>query len=109
MSKQTMTARVEFVFQINEKQLRNAITSLLSEKTKSSVPRRKETFPDIDPGSALKEARIRKGLSQKEVAEQVGVSQVYISQMETQKRVIGEEIARQLGKALNVDHRIFLL
>ena len=37
-----------------------------------------------------------------------GIPQGHISEMENGKRPIGKEIAQKLGKALNVDYRVFL-
>jgi transcriptional regulator with XRE-family HTH domain len=47
-------------------------------------------------------------MSQKELADQIGVKQVHISQMENEKRPIGKAMAKRLAKVLNVDYRIFL-
>jgi ribosome-binding protein aMBF1 (putative translation factor) len=55
------------------------------------------------PAIALRGARYREGLSQKELARRTGITQDNISKMENGKRVIGEKVAKKLAKALNID------
>ena len=59
-------------------------------------------------GIALRGARYREGLSQKQLASQCGISQDNLSRMERGKRVIGEKVARKLAKALHINHRLLL-
>lgn len=56
------------------------------------------------PGLALRGARFREGLSQKELAKLSGVSQENISKMENGQRPIGEKVAKKLAKALKIDY-----
>ncbi len=105
-------AYVEFVFHINASQLdrlRNTIIPLFPKKAEpsSSVPW-KDVFPGFNPGLALRGARKREGLTQKELAGRAGVSQIHISKMENRKRPIGKEMAKHLAGILNVNYRIFL-
>jgi ribosome-binding protein aMBF1 (putative translation factor) len=71
-----------------------------------------EAFPEyaINPlGSALRGARAREGMTQRELAARTGIPQRHISEMESGKRTIGKERARKLAEALNVsDYRVFL-
>ena len=53
-------------------------------------------------GLALRGARYREGLSQKELAKQTGISQENISKMENGQRPIGEKVAKKLAKALHI-------
>jgi len=105
-------AYVEFVFHIDASQLdrlRNTIIPLFPKKAESASPLPwKEVFPDFNPGLALRGARKREGLTQKELAGRAGVRQVHISKMENQKQPIGKEMAKQLAEVLKVDYRIFL-
>jgi DNA-binding XRE family transcriptional regulator len=57
-------------------------------------------------GLALRGARYREGLSQKELAKRTGISQENISKMENGQRTIGKEVAKKLAKALrlNIHH-----
>jgi len=65
-------------------------------------------YPDFNGSVALRGARKRETLTQKELAHLVGVSQTHISEMEHGKRPIGKEMARTLAKALKVNYRVFL-
>jgi DNA-binding XRE family transcriptional regulator len=71
-----------------------------------------EAFPGYggNPlGMALRGARSREGLTQRQLAEMTGMPQRHISEMESGKRPIGKERARKLAEALHVsDYRIFL-
>ena len=57
-------------------------------------------------GIALRGARFREGLSQKELAKQTGISQDNISKMENGKRPIGKKVAMKLAKALRINFEL---
>ncbi len=59
-------------------------------------------------GLALRGARYREGLSQKELAKRTGVSQENISKMENGERTIGEKVAKKLAKALRIDFELLI-
>jgi DNA-binding XRE family transcriptional regulator len=59
-------------------------------------------------GVAIRGARGKEGLTQKQLAELTGIAQHHISEMENGKRPIGKETAKKLAKALNIDYRVFL-
>lgn len=61
-----------------------------------------------EQGIALRGARYKRGLSQKELAKLCEISQDNLSRMENGKRVIGEKVARKLGAVLNIDYRLFM-
>lgn len=61
-----------------------------------------------EAGVALRGLRAREGLTQKELAKRIKVSQHHISEMENKKRIIGREIAHRLEKEFNVSYRVFL-
>jgi DNA-binding XRE family transcriptional regulator len=71
-----------------------------------------EAFPgyaDNPLGLALRGARYREGLTQRQLAESTGIPQRHISEMESGKRQIGRERAKKIAEALNVsDYRVFL-
>jgi DNA-binding XRE family transcriptional regulator len=67
-----------------------------------------EVYPDFNGSVALRGARKREGLTQKELAALVGISQTHISEMEHGKRPIGKDMARRLAKVLRADYRVFL-
>ncbi len=59
-------------------------------------------------GLALRGARYREGLSQKELARRSGVSQENISKMENGSRAIGPKVAEKLANALNIKKALLL-
>ncbi len=65
-----------------------------------------EKFSEI--GLVLKGGRHKAGLTQKALADQVGVKPHHISEMEHGKRSIGKNMAHRLAEILNVDYRVFL-
>ncbi len=79
--------------------------------TSDSVPWR-EAYPGYSEaqllGKALAGARCREGLTQVQLSEKTGIPQRHISEMENGKRPIGKEMAKRLGKALNIGYRAFL-
>lgn len=81
-------------------------------RSKNSVPWREAFKKEIakygEGGLALRGLRARESLTQKQLAELIGVSPHHISEMENKKRPIGKEIAKRLAKALNADYRVFL-
>ena len=76
-----------------------------------SLPWR-EAFPELTDeqmgSKALRGARGKEGLTQKELAKLTGIPQSHISAMENGKTPIGKERAKKLAEALNVNYRIFL-
>ncbi|MBW6485167.1 MAG: helix-turn-helix domain-containing protein [Syntrophobacterales bacterium] len=60
------------------------------------------------PGSCLRGARFKESLTQQQLADRIGIPQRHISMMETGKRPIGKEMAKRLGKALNINYKVFL-
>jgi len=79
--------------------------------TSDSVPWR-EAYPECSEaqliGKALAGARYREGLTQMQLSEITGIPQRHISEMENGKRPIGKEMAKRLGKALNIGYKVFL-
>ena len=74
-----------------------------------SIPWR-ECFEEheLTPGAMLAGARGKEGLTQKQLSELTGIPQRHISEMENGKRPIGKEMAKRLGKALNISYKVFL-
>jgi DNA-binding XRE family transcriptional regulator len=85
------------------------VTDLLEEKEFYTL---EELSPEIQcnsSGVALRGARGKEGLTQKQLAVMVGIAQHHISEMENGKRPIGRESAKKLAEALHVsDYRVFL-
>ena len=59
-------------------------------------------------GVCVRGGRVKEGLTQKQLADLIGIAQHHISEMENGKRPIGKEMANKLAAALNVDYRVFL-
>jgi DNA-binding XRE family transcriptional regulator len=72
----------------------------------------KELFPGKEEkdysGIALKGARAKEGMTQKQLAKITGIPQSHISAMENGKTPVGKKRAKVFGKALHVDYRVFL-
>lgn len=65
-----------------------------------------DKFSEI--GLMLKGGRHKAGLTQKALAEQIGVRPHHISEMEHGKRPIGKNMAQRLAKIFDIDYRVFL-
>ena len=63
---------------------------------------------ELKEAIALRGARGRENLTQKQLAEITGIPQRHISEMEHGKRAIGKERAKKLSHALNCDYRLLL-
>ncbi|HAJ27430.1 MAG TPA: XRE family transcriptional regulator [Syntrophus sp. (in: bacteria)] len=50
----------------------------------------------------------REGLTQVKLAELTGIPQRHVSEMENGKRPLGKEMAKRLGKAMNISCKVFL-
>jgi DNA-binding XRE family transcriptional regulator len=109
-SKPTTTDYVELRFRIplrNLKKAKKALASYGAEEAMESVAW-KEIYPRFTGGVALRGARKRESLTQKQLAGLLGINQTHISEMEHGKRPIGKDMARRLAKVLKVDYRVFL-
>ena len=60
-------------------------------------------------GNLLKGARLREGLTQKDVERLAGISQNNLSAMENNKRPVGKSVAKKLAKIYKTDFKKFLL
>jgi len=67
-----------------------------------------EVFPDSHPGSRLRGLRAREDLTQKQMAEQLGVRQHHISEMEKGTRPITLEMAKRIGQTFDISYKAFL-
>lgn len=80
-------------------------------KFSKSIPWR-EAFPEFSdnelPGVVLSGSRYKEGLTQKQLAERIGVNQGYLSDLERGKRPIGKAMAKKIAVVLNVNYRVFL-
>ena len=81
-------------------------------KTKRSTPWREVFKEELEKyGEAvlmLRGSRHKLELTQKELADALGIPQNHISEMESGKRPIGKVMALRLGKFFKTDYRKFL-
>jgi transcriptional regulator with XRE-family HTH domain len=63
---------------------------------------------NVEFGHMIKEARLKRGLTQGEVAESVGVSQVYLSHLELGTRNVNLELALRICDRLGVNIQDFV-
>ena len=61
-----------------------------------------------EPALALKGARVKEGMTQKELAHQLDTSQAYVSQLEKGEKEINRSTAQALGEIFNVNYKVFL-
>ena len=111
MKKSTTGGYVEVKFRIPTTRVLEVKEVLASYGAMASEPQSvpwEEVYPDFNGSVALRGARKREGLTQKELAALVGVSQTHISEMEHGKRPIGKDMARRLAKVFKVNYRVFL-
>lgn len=59
-------------------------------------------------GVCIRGGRGKEGLTQKQLAERIGIAQHHVSEMENGKRTVGKEMAKKLSETLHVDYRVFL-
>ena len=83
-----------------------------SQKKEKSIPA-EEVFPDLydpikGPATVLRGARYREEMTQKQLAEALGIRQHHLSEMENGKRPIGKAMAKKLAEALNAHWKNFL-
>lgn len=101
------------VHPINVDRIRNYVKQIEPEEGDEGSITADEFFDKYFPceskaGIALRGARKRDGLTQKQLAELTGIDQRHISEMEKGKRGIGKERARKFARVFNADYRVFL-
>lgn len=73
----------------------------------------RELYPELKnpvkrAAAAFHGTRLRLGLTQKEMAEKIGLSQSDISKIEKGEREISRKLALRIGKVFNIDYKRFL-
>ena len=90
---------------------RSAKKSSLSKKEKS-IPWREVAKANIkkytEAGLAVRGARFKAGLTQKQLADNLKILPHHISEMEYGKRPISKKMAHKLSEILNVNYKVFL-
>jgi DNA-binding XRE family transcriptional regulator len=87
------------------------VVSFLEKKLESEGNRTysfEEVFPDFHPGKALLGLRAREGLTQKEMAAAIGVSQARLSEYERGKRNISVDMAKKIAAIYGVSYKSLL-
>ena len=78
----------------------------------TSIPWREVASESIEKhgevGLALRGARAKSGLTQRQLADALGIFLHHISEMEAGKRSVSEGMAHQLGDILEISYKIFL-
>jgi DNA-binding XRE family transcriptional regulator len=67
-----------------------------------------EVFPDMSPAKVLRGFRGRDGMTQLELAGQLGIAQTRVSEMESGKRRISVKMAKQLAEVFGTSYKAFL-
>ncbi len=67
-----------------------------------------EVFPNGSPAMALRGLRTREGITQKQFAERLGISQTRVSEMENGVRPISVAMAKRIAEACGAENQIFL-
>ncbi len=67
-----------------------------------------ELFPNASPAMALRGLRVREGITQKQLADCLGISQTRVSELETNTRAISLAMAKRIAKAYKTSYKIFL-
>lgn len=77
-----------------------------------NIPWREAAKRDLrkysEGGQMLRGSRFKAEVSQKKLAEVLGISQHHISEMENSKRPIGKEMAKRFAQFFKTDYRLFL-
>lgn len=84
----------------------------MPKKKEKSIPWREVAKESIkkytEQGLALRGARSKEDLTQKELADKLGILPHHISAMENGKRSISKKMAHKLAEILDVNYKVFL-
>ena len=67
-----------------------------------------EVFPEAHPGMVLRGLRVKEDITQKTLAESLGIKQHRVSEMEKGVRPISVDMAKRIGKLYNISYKVFL-
>lgn len=67
-----------------------------------------EIFPDGSPAMALRGLRTKEGITQKQLAEKLGIAQTRVSEMENGKFPISKAMAKRIEDAFGMPYKLFL-
>ena len=83
----------------------HSLLSPLPEKELYSI---EEVFPEGNPAMALRGLRTKEGITQKQLAERLGITQTRVSEMETGVRPISVDMAKRIAEAYGTSYKVFL-
>jgi len=72
------------------------------------VVRAEVVLGDVTPAMALRGLRVKEDITQKELANRLGISQNMVSEMENGKRTITTKMAKRIAEAFGVPYKAFL-
>lgn len=67
-----------------------------------------EVFPDAHPGKIVRGLRVREDITQEELAKRLGITQTRVSEIESGKRAISQNMAKRLAETFNTLPKMFL-
>jgi ribosome-binding protein aMBF1 (putative translation factor) len=67
-----------------------------------------EVFGEITPGDCMRGLRAREDLTQKQLAEKLGVRPHHISEMENGRRTISVQMAKKIESIFGIGYKVFL-
>ncbi len=120
MKRQTTGESTEFTLTVpseNARQIEAAITGLFAlvghtirrfNADGEELISGDEAFPNSHPGSRLRGLRAREDITQKQMAEKLGIRQHHIAEMEKGTRSISVEMAKKIGKTFDISYKVFL-
>lgn len=79
-----------------------------AEQEDEGVCSMEELFPNASPAMALRGLRVREGITQKQLADSLGISQTRVSELETGARAISLAMAKRIAEAYKTSYKIFL-
>lgn len=81
-------------------------------KKESSIPWREVAKKSIEKygevGLAIRGGRAKSGLTQKALADKLGILPHHVSEMEHGKRSVSKKMARKLSSVLGISYKVFL-
>ncbi len=79
-----------------------------AEQENEGVCSMEDLFPNASPAMALRGLRVREGITQKQLADSLGISQTRVSELETGARAISLAMAKRIAEAYKTSYKIFL-
>ena len=107
-TKTPRTESVELCVRVRSESVEEARKAVAPFLAKEESVHWREVYPDFSPSVGLRGARVKEGLTQRSLADLMGIPQRHISEMENGKRSIGKAMAKRFAEVLKVDYRVML-